>query len=395
MSRTGDDNDRTYGWFSSNGWANPTTGQGASVWVAKWPIPKTQNAVDASLTGAFDAFGRQHDLVVGASASRTRGDYDMYPLWVAPGYDAKIPDIRQWNGDMPEPDWQSTGKRYYTEKQASIYGALRLRPTDALSLVLGSRVTWWDQQASYNYNDGSSYPDNMREQGVYTPYAGVVYDLTSTLSAYASYTSIFQPQQAQSVTGSVLEPIKGNTYEIGLKSAFLDGRLNGSLALFRTRQDNYAMLDGDRLAPNGDNAYVAADGAVMRGVEAEITGELTPGWQMQLSYAYVDRRLPQGFITQVGLPRHIAKLYTTYRLPGDLSALTVGGGVRWESGSTYSSRGPGGQPLEASQSGYALVDLMARYQFNRQWSATLNLNNVFDKKYYASTNVYSNYYGAP
>ena len=63
VSRTGDDNDRTYGWFSSNGWANPTTGQGASVWVAKWPIPKTQNAVDASLTGAFDAFGRQLSLI--------------------------------------------------------------------------------------------------------------------------------------------------------------------------------------------------------------------------------------------------------------------------------------------------------------------------------------------
>jgi len=42
-----------------------------------------------------------------------------------------------------------------------------------------------------------------------------------------------------------------------------------------------------------------------------------------------------------------------------------------------------------------LLDLRARYQFNRQWSATLNLNNVLDKKYYASTNVYSNYYGAP
>ncbi|WP_373824191.1 hypothetical protein, partial [Achromobacter insuavis] len=55
----------------------------------------------------------------------------------------------------------------------------------------------------------------------------------------------------------------------------------------------------------------------------------------------------------------------------------------------------GGQQLDSSQSSYALVDLMARYQFNRQWSATLNLNNVLDKKYYASTNVYSNYYGAP
>ena len=144
-----------------------------------------------------------------------------------------------------------------------------------------------------------------------------------------------------------------------------------------------------------DSAYVAANGAVLRGVEAELSGELMPGWQMQLSYAYVDRRLPTGFTTQVGLPRHIAKLYTTYRLPGDWSALTVGGGVRWESASGFTSRGPGGQQFESSQGSYALLDLMARYQFNRQWSATLNLNNVLDKKYYASTNVYSNYYGAP
>lgn len=395
LSRTGDDNDRTYGWFSSNGWANPQTGQGASVWVAKWPIPKTQNALDASLSGAFDALGRRHDLVLGVSLSRTRGDYDTYPLWTAPGYDPVIPDVRAWDGDMPQPQWQATGKRYYTEKQNAVYGALRLRPTDALSVILGSRVTWWDQQASYTYNDGSAYPDNMREQGVYTPYAGLVYDLTPTLSAYASYTSIFLPQQAQTVSGSGIAPIKGNTYEIGLKSAWLDGRLNGALALFRTRQDNYAMVDGDKLAPNGDSAYVAANGAVLRGVEAELSGELAPGWQMQLSYAYVDRRLPTGFSTQVGLPRHIAKLYTTYRLPGDWSALTVGGGVRWESQSGFTSRGPGGQQLDSSQSGYALLDLMARYQFNRQWSATLNLNNVLDKKYYASTNIYSNYYGAP
>ena len=73
----------------------------------------------------------------------------------------------------------------------------------------------------------------------------------------------------------------------------------------------------------------------------------------------------------------------------------MGGGVRWESQSGFTSRGPGGQQFDSSQSSYALVDLMARYQFNRQWSATLNLNNVLDKKYYASTNVYSNYYGAP
>ena len=38
----------------------------------------------------------------------------------------------------------------------------------------------------------------------------------------------------------------------------VEQRRGGALALFRTRQDNYAMVDGDKLAPNGDSAYVAA-----------------------------------------------------------------------------------------------------------------------------------------
>lgn len=40
---------------------------------------------------------------------------------------------------------------------------------------------------------------------------------------------------------------------------------------------------------------------------------------------------------------------------------------------------------------------MARYEFNKNLSATFNLNNVFDKKYMASvfTTYYSAMYGAP
>ena len=58
--------------------------------------------------------GRRHDVVLGVSLSRTKADYDTYRLWTAPGYDPVIPDIRAWDGDMPEPQWQVNGKRYYT-----------------------------------------------------------------------------------------------------------------------------------------------------------------------------------------------------------------------------------------------------------------------------------------
>ena len=38
-------------------------------------------------------------------------------------------------------------------------------------------------------------------------------------------------------------------------------------------------------------------------------------------------------------------------------------------------------PSNGSEGGYALVDLMARYQINDQLSAQLNVENLFNKKY--------------
>lgn len=49
--------------------------------------------------------------------------------------------------------------------------------------------------------------------------------------------------------------------------------------------------------------------------------------------------------------------------------------------------------------GRVLVDLFAQYHFDKHWSAALNVNNIFDKKYYqtvANTNPSGgNYYGEP
>jgi outer-membrane receptor for ferric coprogen and ferric-rhodotorulic acid len=395
LSHTGDDNDRTYGWFSDNGLADPVTGTGASLWVAKWPIPKTQTALNASLAGPVELFGREHDVVVGMNLSRVRADYTMYPLWTVAGYDPTVPDVFNWNGNLPEPVWETSGKRRFTERQASIYGATRLKPTDDLSVILGSRVTWFDQKASYDYIQWGEYPDNMSEKGKFIPYAGIVYDLTDNLSAYASYTSIFQPQQSQDVDGHVLAPLTGDTYEVGLKSSFYDEKLNIGVALFQSEQNNYGVIDGSNMAPNGDNAYIAVNGAKIRGVEFDVSGEIMPDWQLQANYTYAQPHLPDGFDLNVGLPKHTAKLFTSYRLPGEWDKLTVGGGVRWESKSEFVARGSFATPIYSVQDNFFVVDLMAKYDFSEKTSAILNVRNLFDKKYYSSTNVYSNAYGEP
>ena len=52
--------------------------------------------------------------------------------------------------------------------------------------------------------------------------------------------------------------------------------------------------------------------------------------------------------------------------------------------------------MDVEQGSYALVNLMARFDFSKQVSATLNLNNVCDRKYYDQIGFYSQgWYGAP
>jgi outer membrane receptor for ferric coprogen and ferric-rhodotorulic acid len=56
--------------------------------------------------GHFGLFGREHELVVGGSASRKRWTNTGYGLQA--GFPDTVPDYRSWNGDIAEPQWQRT-----------------------------------------------------------------------------------------------------------------------------------------------------------------------------------------------------------------------------------------------------------------------------------------------
>ena len=155
------------------------------------------------------------------------------------------------------------------------------------------------------------------------------------------------------------------------------------------------MLDGDELVPGSfEQAYTTADGVTTKGVELEVSGQLAPGWNAYAGGTYYTSRDAQGVSVNPERPRAMAKLFTTYRLPGAFSKLTVGGGVNWQI-STYSEVSAGDDTITAKQKAYAIYNLMARYDFNSRLSAQLNLNNLFDKKYYLGGIGNQVYYGEP
>lgn len=379
--------DEVIGHASAWNFPDRQTGTGGQTYGGRWAATPVQDSIDLNLRGAFDAFGQRHDLVIGHARQQTHYKADNYYLW----YFGSIPTYNGWDGKTPaEPDFEVTGRTDYNERQESTYGSIRLRATDKLSLILGGRVTdWQNVQKTDNYGPDDEV-SRRQETGVFTPFAGVVYDLDDTWSVYTSYTSIFKPQNKLTAPGAFIDPLEGVGYEMGIKAGFFEDRLNFSTAIYQIEQDNFAVATGEP-ASNGDQFYRAESGTKTRGFEVELSGELLPEWQLSASFSRNIVQDSDGRALNTEVPQNTAKLFTSYLIDNLGNGLTVGGGVNWQNAIYADGAGP--NSVRFTQESYAVVDLMARYPLTEQLSATLNLNNLLDKTYYTGTS--SAYYGTP
>ncbi|MGB6006661.1 TonB-dependent siderophore receptor [Castellaniella sp.] len=381
--------------YALGGAPDRATGAGVNLWAGRWAGKPVQNSLDVYATGPFTLLGREHELVVGATASRTRDETSPYNLWYFSGWSPAIDNIYAWDGRAPgAPDNPAIGDTVNRENLTSAYATARFKPTDRLSLIVGGRVTSWENIKDTHYYDGrpASHMDR-HESDKLTPYAGVVYDLSDEWSVYASYTDIFKPQNNQDPGGNYLDPLLGRSYELGAKGELLDGGLNVSAALFRVQQDNFAVALPGVKAPDGSQAYESASGTTTRGIDLEASGEVLPNWQVSASFTRALSQDRDHLTLNPNVPQNTAKLFTSYRWPGIGHGLTVGGGVRWQSRAYTKLTDPLGAQRIVEQDAYAVVDLMARYQISRNVSARLNVYNAFDQYYHPDPG--STYYGAP
>lgn len=358
----------------------------ADIHLRSYRIDNTVDSVGAKLEGSFELLGREHDLALGVNGSWT-DDHTKDFYRDINGF--KV-NVYNWNRYFPEPDWESLyrfGSRNKIDENGA-YIATRLSATDDLSVLLGTRWSNWRTRA---LDKNGNVTDTREEKGVITPYVGLVYDLTPNVSAYASYTTIFNPQSRRDVNDQLLDPEDGINLETGLKGEWFNGRLNASAAVFEVQKNNLAVKDGTKQTPKGNQAYRAEDETKGRGWELEIAGEVMEGWQVQGGYTRMLTEDKQGKRLNSDQAKHLVKLFTSFT-PESLSQLTVGGGVNWQS-HTYVS---GAKDLYRdiyTQDSYWVTNLMARYEFNEQLSLTANVNNLFDEAYRIDLDTHD--YGAP
>ncbi|NVD96712.1 TonB-dependent receptor [Massilia sp. BJB1822] len=394
--------------YGGAGYPDPATGKGMTLWTGVWGEGYATNQnYEAYLTGPFQLFGRRHTVIAGFNGgnqnSRSQGGD-------APRqYPDEIPDYRNWTGDLPRPIFQPDGT--HTEELTRLSGAYlagRFSLADPLTVIVGARISNYSTEtrafdSKNKYSGTSGFAETKDEV---TPYVGLVYDLNEQISTYASYTTLFNPQTNRDKFNNFLSPETGTNMEAGVKGEFFSGKLNASAAVFQTRKKNLAELDtsvpqGFKL-PQGDDAYVAnGDGIKARGVEFDVSGQISQAWNVSGGYTLLKAEEKDGRRAVPNQPRHLLRFGTAYSFGGQLQGLKLGMNVTAQSGiygETWYGRPtyPRSQKERLVQGSYALVGAMASYQIDKHMSAQLNISNLLDKKYYRNVGFYDSvFWGEP
>ncbi|WP_044416280.1 TonB-dependent siderophore receptor [Halarcobacter anaerophilus] len=264
--------------------------------------------------------------------------------------------------------------------QKGVYLAGRFSLMEDLKLIAGARVSSWEYEAD-NGNGDRKFDDEI------TPYIGVVYDLDDNHSVYASYTSIFKPQSVKDSSDNYLDPIDGDNYEIGIKGEYFDGALNTYLTIFRIEQDGVGE-DTGRVNSKLEPIYEAKEGVTSKGFEIGISGNVTENFSLDFGLANFEAKDENGDKYNTDSSRTTANLFAKYTF----NDFRFGAGLNYKS-KQYTKSDFFDKKIR--QSAYTTADLMAGYRIDKNLDLQLNINNLFDKKYYEGIGDNSMVYGDP
>lgn len=329
-------------------------------------------AVDASYSRPFALGNTANEFVIGADYNHFRSTNEQGRSTVANNialdgfHSVSYVDLIQ-NARAGAHGYKHTLDTENLDK-FGVYGKSVFHPADGLSLISGGRL------GHYKIESGDGKTLHKASRTKFTGYAGAVYDLNDNNSLYASFSQLYTPQTSLGTDGKLLKPRQGNQFEVGYKGSHMDDRLNTRISLYRLKDKNAAAP----LNPNNKKTRYAALGKrVMEGVETEISGAMTPKWQIHAGYSYLHSQIKTASNSRddgifLLMPKHSANLWTTYQVTPEL---TIGGGVNAMSGITSSAGMHAG--------GYATFDAMAAYRFTPKLKLQINADNIFNRHYYA------------
>lgn len=344
---------------------------------------KEDLSFDASAEKMFQWRGREQRVLLSADWRRNELMQDAFanaPIGADNIFDPKPLDFV--NTRQPAPGEFFSTKQIFSGVTAMAY----FKPLERLSALLGMRYSRIESNR-YDYLPTSygrtTIIDDAKDHQ-WVPRAGLVYKLAENHNMFLSYSEgiVFNATLLRADRTPV-NPETGVQYEVGFKGKIADQRAQYSVSAFRIeRTDSASSIV---VAPGQPATYINVGNQVHSGFEAEIQGEIFPGFNLLASYAYLDvdvkesARPAEVGRTPPASPANSYSLFATYEvLSGPLKSLTFGGGVVSRSEREVATVRAYTLPS------YTRLDLRLSYKFTPQLLLELNAQNVTNEKIYTS-----------
>ena len=366
---------------------DPATGLGLVGYPWGGIDEQTSHLGSATVSGRFLMFGRDQQVMLGASLARSETDgwEQGVPDFTHPAWGA-LPPFPYASDAIPEPVWSApTLYSVLDQRLGRAFGAARIAFTDRLTAIAGFNYARYRRDGMLRRL--GVLEDFSQTTSHTSPYGGLTFNFSDGVLGYASYSDIYQPQVQVDEDNRYLDASKGENYEVGVKAEWLDQRLLTTLAVFKADQAGLATPTG-LYNEVGSAIYVPMD-VRSKGVEIEAVGRL--GDNLDLVFGYTALKLDglQGDETYSWVPRRSANLLLSGRLPS-WPEWSLGLGGRWQS--VISNVEASG--FTVRQDSYAVLNAFVAWDFHPDATLRLNLENIGDEKY-INTLRYSGYYGAP
>ena len=351
----------------------------------------TQNAIStdrfttASLEGNVNVAGMPHDLVFGIDdeyrkiyrADLIRQKSLSNFSYINPVYGREVEGSTVSPADSAQTDLL---------RSDSVFLQDSIHLTDQWILVGGARFQEYDQYAG----KGVPFQANTDSNGQkWVPRAGLVYRYTDALSFYGSYTESFKPNStiaplsgSSTVLDGSIAPEEAKSWEVGAKLD-MPGRVTGNIALFDIKKRNVLVANSE----GPGTIYSAAGEVRSRGLELDLSGQLSDRWSMIGSYAYTDAEVTEDPTYKGKKLQNVAKNSGSLSAVYDFGTIVGGDQLRVGAGARYVGERAGNAVNDFDLPSYTVADAFATYDTRVEGQKVkfqLNVKNLFDRTYYTS-----------
>ncbi|WP_236193227.1 TonB-dependent siderophore receptor [Pseudomonas glycinae] len=333
------------------------------------------------LRGLFDLGTWQHELLIGSEYENFRKNERVTTIAGGP----YAIDIYNPVYGQPKPNGARSGTDFFEHVESH---ALNLQDqivfSEKLRGMIGARFEHFEQ----SIDDHSRNITSLQTHDALTQRAGLLYQLTPDTGLFANASTSFKPNNGLDAAGKSFDPEEGVGYEIGIKNELFDERLSSTLAFFHIDKENVLALD-----PGTDTSR-AMGKARSRGFDLHVTGQVTDAVRVIGAFAWIDAEVTKGDASIpagsriLGVAKRSGSLLGVYEFQdGRLRGSDIGAAF------TYVGDRSGESGSDFELPAYHTVDLLAHYKASDTVTLGLNLNNLFDEKYYERS--YSNYWVNP